>query len=81
MGYHTRTIKKGELGEFSKVEEEIEELMDAAQQGVHPLIICELADLIGAIEAFAEKRYNLSLDDLIKFKELTKSAFKEGKRK
>jgi phosphoribosyl-ATP pyrophosphohydrolase len=81
MGYHTRTIKKGELGEFSKVEEEVEELFDAAQQGVHPLIICELADLIGAIEAFAEKRYNLTLDDLIKMKELTKAAFKEGKRK
>lgn len=81
MGYHTRTIKKGELGEFSKVQEEIEELQDAQLQGVHSLIICELSDLLGAIEAYAEKRYNLTLDDLIKFKDMTKQAFKEGKRK
>jgi hypothetical protein len=40
-----------------------------------------MADLIGAIEAYAEKRYNLTLDDLIKMKDLTKSAFVEGKRK
>jgi phosphoribosyl-ATP pyrophosphohydrolase len=81
MGYHIRTIKKGELGAFSKVEEEIEELLDANEQKVHGLIICEMADLIGAIEAYVEKRYNLTLDDLIKMKDLTKSAFEEGKRK
>jgi hypothetical protein len=81
MGYHIRTIKKGELGDFSKIEEEIEELLDANEQKAHGLIICEMADLIGAIEAYAEKRYNLTLDDLIKMKDLTKSAFVEGKRK
>jgi len=81
MGYHTKPIKKGEMGAFSKVEEEIEELLDAAKQGVHSLIICEMSDLIGAIEAFAEKRYNLSLYDLIKFKDLTKKAFENGTRK
>lgn len=81
MGYHTSSIKKGEMGAFSKVEEEIQELLDAAKQGVHGLIICELSDLLGAIEAFVEKRYNLSLYDLIKFKDLTKKAFEDGTRK
>jgi hypothetical protein len=39
-----------------------------------------LCDLIGAIEAYAEK-FNLTIEDLIKMKNLTKSAFVEGKRK
>ena len=29
MGYHLRNIEKGELGEFSKIREEFEELLDA----------------------------------------------------
>jgi hypothetical protein len=36
--------------------------------------------MIGAIEMYA-KKWNLSLDELIKMKDLTKSAFEEGKRK
>lgn len=80
MGYHTREIAKGVLGEFSKIKEEFEELEDGVKQNVKPLIICELSDLIGAIEEYA-KKFNLSLDDLIKFSNMTKSSFKEGKRK
>lgn len=80
MGYHTREIQKGVLGEFSKIKEEFEELEDGVIQDVKPLIICELSDLIGAIEEYA-KKYNLTLEDLIKFSNMTKSAFKEGKRK
>ena len=79
MGYHTKEIKKGRLGEFSKVQEEMEELTDAVQQNIPPLIICELCDMVGAIELYA-KKWNLSLDDLIKMKNLTRSAFEEGKR-
>lgn len=30
MGYHTREFNKGTYGEFSKVEEEWEELLDAS---------------------------------------------------
>ena len=80
MGYHKREIKKGQLGEFSKIEEEIEELKDAVEQNIAPLIICELCDMIGAIELYAQK-WNITLDDLIKMKDLTKSSFVEGKRK
>lgn len=81
MGYHKANITKGVLGEYSKIVEEIDELEDAASQGAKVLIICELCDLIGAIEAFAKKQFNLSLDDLIQMKNMTKESFEEGKRK
>ena len=80
MGYHKRTIEKGIIGEFSKIAEEFEELQDAEDQKCKGLIICELCDLVGAIEEYA-KTYNLTLDDLKQFSDLTKSAFLEGKRK
>ena len=80
MGYHKRKINKGVLGEFSKVQEEIEELQDAHEQDNAILMLCELSDLMGAIEAFTKNKYNLRLTDLISFSNLTKSAFKEGKR-
>ena len=64
-----------------KIQEEIQELEDAASQNAKVLIICELCDLIGAIEAYAGKQFNLTLDDLIKMKDMTKESFLEGKRK
>ena len=33
-GYHLRAIRKGKLGEVSKIREELEELEDATEQGV-----------------------------------------------
>jgi len=81
MGYHKVNIEKGILGEYSKIIEEIDELEDAKSQDAKVLIICELCDLIGAIEAYTEKQFNLSLADLIKMKEMTKQSFQEGKRK
>lgn len=80
MGYHKRTIEKGVIGEFSKIREEFEELTDAEEQKCKGLIICELCDLVGAIEEYA-KKYNMSLEDLKQFSDMTKSAFKEGLRK
>ena len=80
MGYHLKEIKKGEFGEFSKIREEIEELLDAHKQGNRLLELCEMADLLGAIEAYATKN-NLTLSDLIAMMELTKKAFKDGDRK
>lgn len=80
MGYHTREIKKGVIGEFSKIEEEWEELQDARLQEAPVLEIVELTDLLGAIEAYVQKRYNLSMQDLLQMKEMTRSAFREGKR-
>ncbi len=80
MGYHKMNIQKGVLGEFSKIAEEFDELDDAYMQDCKVLMICELCDLIGAIEAYAGK-YNLTLNDLIQMKDMTKSSFEEGKRK
>ena len=80
MGYHKRQITKGIVGEFSKIQEEVEELTDAIEQDDKVMQICELTDLIGAIESFSINNFNLTLEDLIKFSNKTKEAFKEGKR-
>lgn len=79
MGYHTKEIEKGVLGEFSKIREEWEELEDAHNQRDSILTLCELSDLIGAIEEYL-KRWNMDLDTLKSFSDKTKSAFKENKR-
>lgn len=79
MGYHKKQIAKGVLGEFSKIKEEFDELSDAVEQNDKVMQICELSDLIGAIESYV-LRFNLTLYDLIEFSNKTKEAFKEGKR-
>ena len=80
MGYHKTQIPKGVLGEFSKISEEYLELFDAVEQDNKILEICELCDLVGAIEAYANK-FNLSLNDIIKMKDATANAFNDGTRK
>lgn len=80
MGYHLRKIKKGELGKFSKVTEEYEEALDAIDQNNHVMLLVELSDMLGAIEAFTLKEYNLKLKDLIVMKNATKRAFESGSR-
>jgi phosphoribosyl-ATP pyrophosphohydrolase len=80
MGYHLKEIKKGEYGEFSKIREEMEELLDAHTQNNRILEIIEITDLLGAIEAYLKKK-NLTLKDAIDMMELTKKAFQEGDRK
>lgn len=80
MGYHKREIIKGELGHFSKIEEEFQELIDAYEQGNPILELCELADLIRAIEAYTLNHYDIELCDLIKMMNCTKEAFQEGSR-
>ena len=79
MGYHLSKIPKGKLGEFSKIQEEYLELYDAYMQENKILELCELCDLVGAIEAYA-KSFNLGLDDIIKMKEANKKAFEDGTR-
>jgi hypothetical protein len=80
MGYHISKIPKGTLGEFSKIKEEFLEAEDAVAQKNPIMLMCELSDIIGAIELHAEK-YNITLSDLIKMKDATKRAFKTGRRK
>lgn len=47
---HLIEIKRGCYGEWSKVQEEWEELCDAWTQDLGPLIMMELCDLVGALE-------------------------------
>lgn len=81
MSYHKSKIEKGVYGHFSKIKEEFQELQDAIDQQDKILTLVELSDLIGAIEGFVEFELKMSLNDLLKFKELTKHAFTSGHRK
>ncbi len=81
MGYHKQKIQKGELGHASKIREEYEEFGDAYEQGNPVMELVELSDLLGAIEAYTIKHFNVDLEDLIKMTRATQSAFKDGGRK
>lgn len=81
IGYHRAQIKKGVLGESSKIQEELDELKDAEEQGVAIMALVELSDLIGSVEAYLEKNHpSVSLDDLRAMSEVTRRAFKNGRR-
>ncbi len=80
-GYHINEIKKGVVGELSKIYEEVEEIKDAEQQGVDIMLLVELSDLIGAVQLYLEKHHpSVQLTDLIKMSEVTQRAFKTGGR-
>lgn len=80
-GYHLTKIKKGTLGEPSKIREECDEFIDATIQGVDVMALVELSDMIGAIVAYLEKYHpSVTVNDLIKMSTVTKRAFKNGNR-
>lgn len=80
-GYHLREIDKGVLGEASKVREEVEEFLDAVDQGVSIMALVELSDLMGAVKAYLEAHHpSVSLQDLIAMSNVTARAFKNGRR-
>ena len=81
MAYHKKKIQKGVLGEASKIIEEFNEFIDAHEQGNSIMRLIELSDLIGAIELYTINHHNISLNDLIRMKDATKSAFEDGERK
>lgn len=81
-GYHVTDIKKGEIGELSKVHEELEEAIDAEFQGCRVMLLVELSDMLGAIEAYLEKHMpGITLDDLRSMSDVTRRAFRSGARK
>jgi len=81
-GYHLKEIERGEFGEISKIEEEIEELKDAVEQGNKIMELCELSDIYGALRGYLEKHYpNLAMKDLKIMANATRRAFESGKRK
>lgn len=82
MGYHLIPIMKGEFGELSKIEEELQELKDANEQGNRLMELVELSDLIGAIRGYLNSHYpDFSLTDLIIMADATSRAFESGSRK
>lgn len=82
MGYHRKKITCGEYGEVSKIQEEYEEFIDAIEQDNKIMALCELSDLIGAIEGYVAHWYpSLNLEYVLKMKDATKNAFLDGTRK
>jgi hypothetical protein len=80
-GYHTRPIEKGELGEPSKIREELEEFIDSIGQGVSIMALVELSDMLGSVEAYLAKHHpSISLNDLKAMSDVTKRAFQNGRR-
>lgn len=81
-GYHLTPIAKGELGQISKILEEADELQDAADQGIKVMILTELSDLYGAIDAYLNKHFpGITMTDLAAMSLVTKRAFDNGGRK
>ena len=54
-------------------------MKDAYEQDNKLLILCELSDLIGAIELYVHK-FNLRIEDIKQFSDSTSEALKKGKR-
>jgi hypothetical protein len=81
MGYHVRKIKPGQIGEKSKIREELEEFLDALEQDNPVMALVELSDMVGAIEHYLEKYHpSISLQDLITMAKTTRGAFEDGTR-
>jgi phosphoribosyl-ATP pyrophosphohydrolase len=78
-GYHLRDISRGQYGEASKIIEEAEEFADAIAQNATIMALIELADMIGAIEAYLAK-FNLTLDDVRTMARINGRAFANGHR-
>lgn len=80
-GYHIADIQKRRFGSFGKIQEEIEECLDAHQQGSRIMMLVELSDLYGAIQGYLEENYpGIKMGDLEKFSNITQRAFKNGHR-
>lgn len=80
-GYHLKEIPKGVLGDLSKVFEELHEASDAEEQGAKVMVLVELSDVLGALDAYLKNHHpGVGLEDLIKMSEITQRAFKSGRR-
>lgn len=80
-GYHKREIPKGEVGELTKVYEELLEAFEAEEQGVGLMTLVELSDMLGAVKSFLAQHYpSVTIDDLLKMTEVTQRAFTSGRR-
>lgn len=81
IGYHLTEIKKGVVGESSKILEEVHELLDAEAQGSKIMALAELSDLYGAIEMYLLQNHpDIEMDDLKIMSQITTRAFENGRR-
>lgn len=80
-GYHKTKIVKGVVGDSSKIHEEYEEWLDALAQNVKIMELVELSDLVGAIDLYVKKKFNLNIEDVLAMTKLTQSVFESGYRK
>lgn len=81
-GYHMEEIPKGEMGHISKLFEELRELEDADRQGSRVMVLNEVCDLYGALEAFVERNFpGFKMNDVREMSDVTKRAFMNGRRK
>lgn len=78
--YHLKPIARGIYGELSKVYEEVEELKDAEIQRNPILMLCEIADMLGAIDGYLQQHHNMTIDDAFKMTKLNRKAFESGYR-
>lgn len=76
--WHVREIVKGTYGEISKIQEEVDEAVDAEEQGQTLMLFYELSDIIGAVGGVA-KKYGMSLEDIYKFSQLRTRIIEEEK--
>lgn len=67
--FHVGKIRVGTYGELSKIQEELDEAVDAQEQGIDLMVLIELSDIIGAVAGVAEQQYGFTLDQLIAFSE------------
>lgn len=74
--FHVMPVRQGTYGELSKIQEELDEALDAETRGQKLLLMIELSDIIGAVAGVAE-RHGYSLDDLIQFSELRRNVFRQ----
>lgn len=81
-GYHKNKIKKGKLGESTKIREELEEFEDALNQKNKIMALVELSDLYGAIKYYLKNHHaNITMEDLKIMNEATERSFILGHRK
>jgi hypothetical protein len=80
-GYHLKPIHKGVLGEVSKIEEEFLEFKDSLKQDNPAMAFIELADQLGAIEAWLERHHpSITMKHLVNMKDANRRAFENGHR-
>jgi len=80
-GYHKSKIKRGKLGELSKLQEELDEALDAERQGIKIMLLLELSDLYGALDLYLIRHFpNISMKDLKAMSRATHRAFASGER-